>query len=92
MTQVGLTVWLLLVALSTNLDNAVGRSAGPPLSPQSDFDLVCNQMTPNPGSHGGPTDGNGGYFLDINPPMAEVTDGFTYVGDQRYTSELNPVV
>ena len=32
--------------------------------------------------------GNGGYFIDISPSMSEVTNGFTYVGGQTYTSEF----
>ena len=88
MSQVGLTFWLLLVAVSTNLNNVAGFGSGPPLSPPSNFDLVCNQMTPNPVNHGAPTEGNGGYFIDISPSMSEVTNGFTYVGGQTYTSEF----
>ena len=88
MSQVGLTFWLLLVAVSTNLNYVAGFSSGPPLAPASNFDLVCNRMTPNPNNHGAPMGGNGGYFIDISPSMSEVTNGFTYVGGQTYTSEL----
>ena len=88
MSQVDLTIWLLLFTVSTTHLGVDGRSNGPPLSPASNFDLVCDQMTPNPISHGSPTSGNGGYFIDISPAMSEVAGGFTYVGGQVYTSEF----
>ena len=89
MMQVDLPIWLLLVAVCTTHFVVDGRSGGPPLSPSSNFNLVCNEMTPNSLNHGGPLGGNGGYFIDISPSMSEVTNGFTYVGGQTYTSEFN---
>ena len=90
LSQMSLMIWLLLVAefLSTTLNEVHGLSTGPPAS--TNFDLVCNQMAPNPspGIHGSPSSGNGGYFIDISPPMSEVADGFTYVGGQVYTSKF----
>ena len=88
MKRVGLTIWLLLLAVSTNLYDVEGRSTGPPAGDPLYFDSVCNQMIPNSFSHEFPTGGNGGYFIDISPSMPEVTNGFTYVGGQTYTSEF----
>ena len=88
MSQVGITIWLLLFTVSTTHLRVVGRSSGPPAGEPANFDLVCNKMTPNPSFHSGPTSGNGGYFIDISPPMSEAAGGFTYVGGQVYTSEF----
>ena len=88
MKRVGLTIWLLLLAVSTNLYDVEGRSTGPPADEPLNFDLVCNQMTPNSFNHGSPMGGNGGYFIDISPSMSEVAGGFTYVGGQIYTSKF----
>ena len=51
MKRVGLTIWLLLLTVSTNLYDVEGRSTGPPAGEQSNFDLVFNQMTPSPNSN-----------------------------------------
>ena len=89
--RLSLLISLFLLALSTTLHEVEGRSSGPPAGESANFDLVCNRMTPNinPSFHGAPqTSGNGGYFIDISPPMSEVASGFTYVGGQVYTSKF----
>lgn len=75
--------WLLLSALI--ICSVTGRSSGPPLSPNADFDLVCNALTPSPTAHGSPSAGDGGYRLEISPPMTPATNGFTYSPNTVYT-------
>ncbi len=71
------------------LHAVTGRSSGPPLTPATNADLVCREMTPNPTPHGQPQSGNGGYALEILPEMATVPDGFTYEINTVYTSALH---
>lgn len=77
----------LLLAMAAILGGVKGFSSGPPVSIY--FDLVCNRMTPNPSIsfHGPPDTGNGGYLLEIDPPMGVITRGFAYTGGQQYTSK-----
>ena len=79
-------LWLLMVALA--VCNVHSFPSGPPLA--SNFDNVCNALRPNPASpHGSSTAGDGGYSLEISPPMtpAANANGFTYQIDTTYTSE-----
>ena len=47
-----------------SLHAVTGMSSGPPLNPSANEALVCQQMTPNPGAHGAPQSGDGGYRLE----------------------------
>ena len=66
----------------------VARSSGPDISTIANRDNVCNAMRPHPtlSGHGTGTAGDGDYRLEINPPMTEATDGFSYTADTAYTS------
>lgn len=81
---------IVLVVCLAILSGVMGNSMGPPAASFSD--LVCNQLTPSPQAHGTPTPGDGGYQLEISPPMTETTDGFSYVPDTAYTSKLTATV
>ncbi len=71
------------LAVCVAATGVAGFSGGPPAS--SNPDLVCREMAPNPQFHGDPqTTGNGGYVLDISPPMNVLANGFTYVPNTEY--------
>ena len=74
-----------------SLHAVTGMSSGPPLTPIPNEALVCQQMTPNPGPHAAPQSGDGGYRLEISPPMATATNGFTYENNTVYTSTLHTI-
>ncbi len=80
-------LWLLMIALA--VCNVYSFPGGPPLNGVN-CDNVCNALRPNPASpHGSGTPGNGGYRLEISPPMTPwpATNGFTYQVNTTYTSE-----
>ncbi len=71
--------------------NVCSLPGGPPIANNPvNLDNVCNALRPNPASpHGSNTAGDGGYSLEISPPMtpAANANGFTYQIDTTYTSE-----
>ena len=79
--------WVVVLStLAVCASVCVAFSGGPPVSPD-----VCNAMRPNPTTspHGTVTAGDGDYRLDINPPMTEATDGFSFTADTPYTSKYS---
>jgi len=81
-----LTSVFLLLFIATV---CVCRPEGPPLNPEANFDYVCNALAPNPLSiHGTPNPGDGGYMLNITPPLNETANGFTYINGTVYTSKF----
>ncbi len=81
----GYKLLIACMAVCSALHGVTGFTGGPPASTQPA--LVCQQMTPSPGAHGSPQDGDGGYRLEISPPMATATNGFTYETGTAYTSK-----
>ncbi len=81
----GYKLLIACLAVCAALNRVDGFSSGPPV--RSNEALVCQQMTPNPNNHGAPQSGDGGYRLEISPPMATATNGFTYQARTAYTSK-----
>ncbi|XP_064386736.1 putative ferric-chelate reductase 1 isoform X3 [Halichondria panicea] len=82
----GYKLLIACLAVCAALNRVDGFSSGPPV--RSNEALVCQQMTPNPNNHGAPQSGDGGYRLEISPPMATATNGFTYQARTAYTIRL----
>ena len=83
---------LLLLLLALTACSVTGFPSGPPVTPDANFDLVCNALAPSPSAHGNPSAGDGGYRLEISPPMAPATNGFTYSPNIVYTGKTNILV
>ncbi len=80
----GYKLLIAYLAVCAALNRVDGYSTGPPATT-----TVCQQMAPSslPTNHGDPQSGDGGYRLQISPPMATATNGFTYETGTAYTSK-----